>query len=128
MRFPLALAAALPLLSVSRVEAQKPAVVDVQLANYKFTPKTIILDHGQPYLLRLTNAAGGGHDFTAPKFFAAAAVVPEDRRLVAEGEIEVPPGQSREIRLTAPAAGSYDLKCSHSFHRLFGMSGKIVVR
>jgi len=127
MRCPLA-AAALTLLSVSPVEAQKPAVVEVQLANYKFTPKTIMLQHGQSYLLRLTNAAGGGHDFTAPKFFAAAAVAPEDRRFVADGEVEVPPGQSREIRLTAPAAGSYDLKCSHSFHKLFGMSGKIVVR
>ena len=58
----------------------------------------------------------------------AAKVAAEDRQLVAEGEVEVPPGQVREIHLTAPAAGSYNLKCSHSFHKLFGMSGKIVVR
>jgi uncharacterized cupredoxin-like copper-binding protein len=53
----------------------------------------------------------------------------EDRGLTAEGEVEVPPGQVREIHLTAPAAaGSYKLKCSHSFHKMFGMSGSIVVR
>jgi uncharacterized cupredoxin-like copper-binding protein len=110
------------------VAAQQPAVITVQLADFKFTPSTIMLDHGQSYVLRLANAAGGGHDFTAHKFFDSAAIAPDDRHWVAEGEVEVPTGQVREIRLTAPAAGSYDLKCSHSFHKMFGMSGKIVVR
>ena len=128
MRISLALFALCMTVSLCPVAAQDPTVVDVRLANYKFAPKTIVLDHGRPYLLRLANVAGGGHDFTAPKFFAAAAVAPKDRALVAEGEVEVPPGEVREIRLTAPAAGSYDLKCSHSFHKLLGMSGKIVVR
>ena len=120
----------LPLISLGAQPApsQAPVVINVQLANYKFTPKTIVLDHGQSYVLRLANVAGGGHDFTASDFFAAAKVAAEDRQLVAEGEVEVPPGQVREIHLTAPAAGSYNLKCSHSFHKLFGMSGKIVVR
>jgi uncharacterized cupredoxin-like copper-binding protein len=110
------------------VAAQQAAVIDIQLANYKFAPSTIVLDHGRSYVLRLANVAGGGHDFTAKKFFASAAIAPDDRRWVSEGEVEVPPGQVREIKLTAPAAGSYDLKCSHSFHKMFGMSGKIVVR
>ena len=110
------------------VAAQQPAVVDVQLADFKFTPSTIVLDHGQSYVLRLANAAGGGHDFTARKFFESSVIAADDRHWLAEGEVEVPPRQVREIRLTAPAAGSYDLKCSHSFHKMFGMSGKIVVR
>ena len=91
-------------------------------------PRTITLDHGRSYVLRLANVADGGHDFTAPDFFAAANVAPEDRRLVAEGEVEVPPGQVREIRLTAPAPGSYKLKCGRSFHKMLGMSGDILVR
>ena len=61
-------------------------------------------------------------------FSPRAAVAPDDRRWVQEGEVEVPPGQVREIHLTAPAAGSYKLKCTHSFHKMFGMSGTIVVR
>jgi len=108
--------------------AQAPTVFNVQLSNFKFTPHDIVLDHGRPYVLRLSNAADGGHDFTAHEFFAAAAIAPDDRRLVTEGEVEVPAGQVREIHLTAPAPGSYRLKCSHSFHKMFGMSGTIVVR
>jgi len=122
---------ALPLLAfaLSPASAQAPATIQVQLANFKFTPRTIVLDHGRPYVLRLVNVASGGHDFTAAAFFAAATVAPGDRRLVEEGEVEVPAGQVREIHLTAPAAaGSYKLKCSHSFHKMLGMSGTIVVR
>jgi uncharacterized cupredoxin-like copper-binding protein len=121
---------ALPLLAIalSPAPAQAPATVQVQMANFKFTPNTIVLDHGQPYVLRLVNVASGGHDFTASEFFAAAAVAAADRRWVQEGMVEVPSGQVREIHLTAPAAGRYKLKCSHSFHKMFGMSGTIVVR
>jgi uncharacterized cupredoxin-like copper-binding protein len=121
---------ALPQLALvlSPAPAQAPATVEVQLANFKFTPNTIVLDHGRPYMLRLVNVASGGHDFTASEFFAAAAVAPGDRRWVQEGEVEVPAGQAREIHLTAPAAGRYKLKCSHSFHKMFGMSGTILVR
>jgi uncharacterized cupredoxin-like copper-binding protein len=122
---------ALPLLALATtpVPAQQvPAVVQVQLATFSFSPKTIVLDHGRSYVLRLANVADGGHDFTAKEFFAAASVTAEDRRWVHEGVVEVPAGQVRDIHLTAPAAGSYKLKCSHSFHKMFGMSGEIVVR
>lgn len=114
--------------AVPAVAAEGQTVVNVQLSNFKFAPRTIILDHGRSYLLRLRNVADGGHDFTAREFFAAAAIAPGDRRWVTEGEVEVPPGQVRDIRLTAPAAGRYKLKCTHSMHKFFGMSGTIVVR
>lgn len=122
--------AALPLAIVGAQPAtpQRPASVNVQLSNYKFTPRTIVLDHGRPYIVRLYNASGGGHDFTARDFFAAATVAPDDRKWIANGEVEVPPGQSREIRLTAPRAGRYKVKCTHTFHKMLGMSGTIVVR
>ena len=108
---------------------QAPTVINVQLANFSFTPKTIVLDNGHSYVLRLANVSDGGHDFTAREFFAASAIAADDWRLVTEGEVEVPPGQVKEIHLTAPGApGTYNLKCSHSFHKMFGMSGSIVVR
>ena len=128
MRFAALFSLPLILLNSQTASSQAPTVINVQLSSYKFTPKTIVLDHGRSYVLRLANVSDGGHDFTASKFFAAAKVAPEDRPLVAEGEVEVPPGQVREIRLTAPAAGKYKLKCSHSFHKMFGMSGEILVR
>jgi len=125
-----ALLLALPLVAIAAPPAssQAPAVVAVQLSNFKFNPRTIVLDHGRRYVLRLHNASSGGHDFTAPAFFAAATIAPSDRRWVQGGEIEVPPGQVREISLTAPGAGRYKLKCTHKFHKFFGMSGAIVVR
>ncbi len=128
MRYAFLLAAPIALFGAQPATPQAPAVVNVQLSNFKFTPRTIVLDHGRAYVLRLYNASSGGHDFTAPSFFSAATIAPSDRRWVTGGEVEVPPGQLREIRLTAPAAASYKLKCTHSFHKMLGMSGKIVVR
>ena len=128
MRCAFLLAVPIALLAAQPATPQAPAAVNVQLANFKFTPNSIVLDHDRPYVLRLFNASSGGHDFSAPAFFAASAIAPADRHWVTEGEVEVPAGQLREIHLTAPAAGSYKLKCTHTFHKSFGMSGKLVVR
>ncbi|MBV8686231.1 MAG: cupredoxin domain-containing protein [Alphaproteobacteria bacterium] len=102
------------------------ARVEVRLANFSYTPKTIHLKAGQPVVLHLVNTASGGHDFTAPGFFAAAQVRPQDRGLIEEGSVEFAGRQSHDIALV-PKAGHYSLKCDHSFHKMFGMSGAIVV-
>lgn len=122
--------AAVPVLMIagSAAVAQSPATIDVHLSNFKFAPSTIVLKQGQPYVLRLINDGGGGHDFTAPEFFARSALAQRDRTWVQGGAVEVPGHQVREIHLTAPRAGSYKLKCSHTFHKAFGMSGRIIVR
>lgn len=129
MRTAIFLTLPLGLLAATSVPAQAPATaINVQLSSYKFTPNSIVLDHGRPYVLRLTNVSDGGHDFVAESFFDAANVETADRKSIIEGGIEVPAGKTVEIHLTAPAAGSYKLKCSHAFHKMFGMSGTIVVR
>ena len=48
----------------------------VELSSFDFTPRALHLRAGQPYTLVLTNVASGGHDFSAPEFFAAARVQP----------------------------------------------------
>jgi uncharacterized cupredoxin-like copper-binding protein len=98
----------------------------VRLANFSFTPKFIHLQAGQPVVLHLVNTASGGHDFTAPGFFAAAALRPQDRKRVEEGSVELHGRESSDVALV-PKAGRYPLKCSHAFHRTFGMSGEILV-
>jgi uncharacterized cupredoxin-like copper-binding protein len=115
-------------LAASSVPAQTPGRVNVQLANFKFTPSTILLDHGRAYVLHLTNLSSGGHDFTAPDFFAASALAASDRGLIQEGGVEVPGGQLREIHFTAPAPGRYKVRCTHTMHKMMGMSGTILVR
>jgi len=116
------------LIAASAAPAQVPSTIEVHLSNFKFTPSTIVLRQGQPYVLRLVNDSGGGHDFTAREFFASATIAPGDRALVEEGEVELSGRQVREVHLTATRPGSYKLRCTHSFHKALGMSGRIVVR
>jgi plastocyanin len=102
---------------------QDPQVVEVRLSNFDFSPSAIALAAGRPVVLRLINTGGGGHNFSAQQFFAAAANVSGPVR---RGTVEVPGRQSVEIRLT-PARGTYRLKCTHTLHSAFGMNGQITV-
>jgi uncharacterized cupredoxin-like copper-binding protein len=100
--------------------------VDVELSSFAFTPSTLHLRAGRPVVLHLVNSASGGHDFTAPAFFAAAQLRPQDRARVGKGSIDLRGRQSADVALV-PKAGNYPLKCSHAFHKTFGMSGRILV-
>lgn len=128
MRYAFALMLPAALLGAQPASPQTPVAFNVQLSSFKFTPRTIVMDRGRRYVLRLYNASDDGHNFVSPSFFRAASIAASDRRWVRDGEVEVPPGQVREIRLTALAPGRYKLKCSHRMHKFFGMSGAIVVR
>ena len=100
--------------------------VEVTLANFSYSPRRIHLRAGQPVVLHLVNSASGGHDFTAGAFFSAASIRPQDRGAVNGGRVELRGHQSRDVALV-PRAGTYALKCSHTFHKAFGMTGEIVV-
>lgn len=103
--------------------AAAPRTVEVRLSNFDFTPSAIALAAGRPVILHLVNTGGGGHNFSAPQFFAAATNVSGPVR---RGTVEVPGHRSVDIRLT-PARGSYRLKCTHTLHSAFGMNGQITV-
>ena len=130
MRYAVLLAISAAVLGARPAAPQaQAAVVNVQLSSFKFTPRTIVLDRGRPYVMRFTNASRDGHDFSAPEFFAASRIAPKNRRSITEGQVEVHPGKTDEVHLTAPGVpGRYKVKCTHSFHKLFGMSGTIIVR
>ena len=102
------------------------APVEVTLENFDFNPAILHLRAGRPYRLELHNEAGGGHDFSAPEFFAAARVAPGDAAKVSEGEVDMSAGKSVTVHLI-PAAGRYKLVCTHLGHALLGMRGEIVV-
>jgi plastocyanin len=103
-----------------------PRTVDVQLTSFDFAPRELRLRAGAPVILRLTNPGGGGHNFSAPSFFAAAAIAPGQNVILRDGAIEVPSRQTVTLRLT-PARGSYRLRCTHTLHTAFGMRGRIIV-
>jgi plastocyanin len=120
--FAIALAAASPAVS----QAPQPATVSVTLSNFKFNPAELQMQAGVPTVLHLVNTASGGHNFTAPEFFAAAKIAPASQALVREGKIEVPKHSALDVTLT-PVAGKYSLKCTHMLHSSFGMNGSITV-
>jgi uncharacterized cupredoxin-like copper-binding protein len=117
--FVLALFAPLPAVA----QDAAPQTVEVRLSSFAFTPRAIALTAGRPVILHLVNSGGGGHNFAAPEFFAAATGV---SGAVHGGRIEVPGHQSVDIRLT-PSRGSYRLRCTHTLHAGLGMTGTITV-
>ena len=98
--------------------------VEVKLSSFDFTPAALHLKSGEPILLPLVNTGRGGHNFTAPEFFAAASGVSGPVR---KGTVEVAGHQAVDVRLT-PVHGAYHLRCSHTFHSTFGMHGEIDVQ
>lgn len=109
-------------------EANQIDRVAIELSNFKFTPPTITLEHGRPYVLHLSNKAKGGHNFVAREFFAAAEIAPADRGRLSKGGIELDGGDQADIHFVAPAPGRYDVRCTHFMHKAFGMKGEIIVR
>ena len=113
----------LPLPALAQ-DSPAPQRVEVRLSSFAFAPRNIALPAGRPVVLHLVNTGGGGHNFSARQFFAAATGVSGP---VVDGEVEVPGHQSVDIRLT-PSRGSYRLRCTHTMHTAFGMSGRINVQ
>ncbi len=118
-------AAAAPL---SGQPAKDAPTIDVALSSFEFTPETMRLVHGRPYVLHLVNRSGGGHDFTARAFFDAAMVAPGDQAKIDHGSVELDGHEEARIHLTAPAVpGRYKVHCAHFLHSMFGMTGTILV-
>lgn len=113
----------LAFLAVPAAAQDQPRTVEITLSNFDFTPNHIQLRAGQPVVLHLVNSAHGGHNFAAPEFFAAASGVSGP---VADGKVELHGNQSVDVHVT-PARGHYRLRCTHTMHTAFGMSGEIDV-
>ena len=115
-----------PQLAAASIDFSKAERIVVTLSNFAFTPTDIQLTAGKPYELVLTDSASGGHDFTAPEFFASAKISPGDAAKVASGQVALSGKQSVTIDLV-PAAGNYPLACTHLGHVALGMKGTITV-
>ena len=125
MMFRVAATAALSALSLASAQAQTAAPVQViNLASYSFNPAPIMLRAGRPVTLQFINRSKSGHDFTAAKFFSAARILSGP---VDGGEVELRPRQMASVTLI-PAAGRYNVYCSHPFHKMFGMKTTILVQ
>ena len=103
--------------------AAQPAAQTIQLYSFGYTPKAIRLAAGRPVTLNFVNTSGGGHNFSAPSFFANARITAGS---APNGVVEVGKRQSQSITLI-PRAGSYKVRCTHFLHKQMGMTGRILV-
>ena len=100
--------------------------VTVVLSSFSFDPDHIRLRAGKSVRLKLVNESDGGHDFSAPAFFAASSFPPGSSAPV-DGTMEVGSRQTVEVALVPREPGTYPLRCTHPLHALFGMTGAIEV-
>ena len=103
-----------------------PPTVTIQLSSFAFEPDHLRLRAGVPVRLRLVNESDGGHDFSAPGFFAASAYFagsapPRD------GTIDVAGKSAVEISIVPQRPGTYRVECTHFLQSLFGMTATIDV-
>ena len=108
--------------------AQTAESMEISLTDYAFTPSTLNLKTGAAYHLHLTNSGSKDHNFTAPEFFAASQLAPEDMDKVKSGAIAVDSGHAVDITVTPGQAGTYALTCTHFMHKMMGMHGSITVQ
>lgn len=127
MRF-LSLAIVTLALTVPVTAAEQAEKVTVAMANFNYTPADLHLKSGHSTAIHFVNNGSGGHDFTAPEFFAAATMDAANRAKVggAEGRVSLGKGESIDVILT-PKAGAYKVHCSHFMHSSLGMKGQILV-
>lgn len=117
--------------ALAAVDWGKAQRVEVVLKNFEFDPKTVRLQKGHAYELRLHNTASGGHSFDAAEFFRNSAMASGAAASEAQssgGIVEVPGGKVVQLRLVPLRAGTFPLRCSHPLHADFGMTGQVVVQ
>jgi plastocyanin len=120
---------ALALLSpIGAASAQTAAPIAITLTDYAFSPGALDLKQGIAYQIHFVNSGSKGHNFSAPDFFAASQIAPEDMAKVKNGTVELDNGQSADITVTPGHAGTYTFACTHFMHKMMGMHGEITVQ
>jgi uncharacterized cupredoxin-like copper-binding protein len=125
---PLAALALAGAVAVAGVAFAQPTVINIQLSEYKFAPMQLTLEHGQAYVLHLTNTGGKAHDLSAKAFFQTVALAPGSAAKIKDGGVDLDEGESADVALTPQKPGTYEMHCTHPFHSMLGMKGRIVVR
>ena len=123
---PILILAAAAILPVSGAVAQTP--ISITLSNYSFSPTAIQLQAGTTYILHLVNNGSKDHNFSAPEFFAASQIAPDDASKVEKGLVDLGSGQSVDVTVTPGRAGSFAVECTHFMHKMMGMHGVITVQ
>ena len=119
---------AVPLSQMSGALGQTVTPISITMTNYAFTPDALNLKAGTTYHMHFINSGTKDHNFSAPEFFAAAQIAPEDQAKVTKGLVALEGGQSVDITVTPGRPGSFSVACTHFMHKMMGMHGNIVVQ
>jgi uncharacterized cupredoxin-like copper-binding protein len=115
-------------MTVAAAAYAQPSVINVELSEYKFAPAQLTLEHGQAYLLHVTNTGGKAHDLSAKSFFQTVTLASGSAAKVKDGAVDLDEGESADVALTPQKPGTYEMHCTHPFHSMLGMKGQIIVR
>ena len=118
---------------VKSADWSKMETVTVKLAEYTFTPSTLIFKTGTPYKLQIKNDGKQKHYFVSEGFFKAIAsrkVQSSDGEIKAPyfNAIEVFPGRSIDLYFIPVKGGDYSLICTIKGHPDLGMVGNILIK
>lgn len=80
--------------------------IDVTMTNFAFTPDSFDLNVGVPYRIHFVNNGSSDHNFTSPEFFAHADIMPDDAGKLHDGRIEVPEGETVDVRVIPEMPGA----------------------
>ena len=119
---------AIPLMPVDGAMAQDTTPISITLTSYTFTPSALNLKAGTTYHIHFINSGSKDHNFSAPEFFAASQIAPEDQAKVEKGRVALEGGQSLDITVTPDHPGTFPVECTHFMHKMMGMHGSIVVQ
>lgn len=103
----LALLAALTTAASAHVQ-----LITVEMSGAVCHPATLDLLAGSDYELHFLNAENDSRSFSAPEFFAAGSVAPDDAAKVKDGAVEIRGGTTVDLRFTPKSRGAYKLVCS----------------
>jgi plastocyanin len=106
--------------------AGESEIITVRLSNFAFDPNHLRLKAGVPVRLRLVSESNGGHDFSAPGFFAASSF-PPGLSAPPDGNVAVASHQTVVIAVVPRTPGAYRLECTHFLHSILGMHGTVEV-
>jgi plastocyanin len=119
---------AIPLAAMDSAWAQTATPISITLSSYSFTPNVLNLQAGTTYHLHFINSGSKDHNFSAPEFFAASQVAPEDQSKIEKGLVSLDSGQTVDVTVTPEHPGSFPVECTHFMHKMMGMRGNITVQ
>ena len=110
----------------------KAETLKIDLAEFSYSPETLVFRLGQPYILNLVNTGSLPHRFVAKEFFRAVAA---RRLLYTDAESSYPaldgvalkPQEMKTLYFVPILPGDYHVSCDRPLHGLLGMTGRILI-